>query len=168
MNNNIRTLVLNSTFRPLSVVNPKRCISLLMRDKVTSLVDSSIKFHSEKDSFPIPKVVVLKYYVKAPYARRIALNKDNIFIRDNYICQYCSSSAESIDHIVPKSRGGEHEWKNIVACCKTCNLKKADKLLHETHLTLLKNPKLPSDNFWIKAILSSSPDPAWKKYLMTA
>ncbi len=168
MNNNIRTLVLNSTFRPLSVINPKRCISLLMRDKVMPLVDSSIKLHSEKDSFLIPKVVILKYYVKAPYSRRIALNKDNIFIRDNYICQYCSSSAESIDHIVPKSRGGEHEWKNIVACCKTCNLNKADKLLHETQLTLLKNPMLPSDNFWIKAILNSSPDPAWKKYLMTA
>ena len=168
MNNNIQTLVLNSTFRPLSVVHPKRCISLLIRDKVMPIVDSSIIFHSEKDSFHIPKVVILKYYVKAPYGRRIALNKENIFIRDNYICQYCSSNAESIDHIVPKSRGGLHEWNNIVACCKMCNLKKADKLLHETHLSLLKIPRLPSENFWIKAILNSSPDPAWKKYLMTA
>ena len=168
MNHNIRTLVLNSTFRPLSIVNPNRCISLLIRSKLTSVVDSSMEFRSEKESFLIPKVAILTYYVKAPYARRIALNKENVFIRDNYICQYCSSSAESIDHIIPKSKGGGHDWGNIVACCKTCNLKKADKLLHEINLSLIKNPRLPNDNFWIKALLNSSPDPSWEKYLLTA
>jgi len=168
MNHSIETLVLNSTFRPLSIVSPQRCVSLLIRKKLTSIVDSNIEIRSEKESFLVPKVAILTYYVKAPYARRISLNKDNIFIRDNFTCQYCSSRAESLDHIIPRSKGGAHEWGNIVACCKTCNLKKADKLLHDTHLSLIKNPRLPNDNFWIKAILNSSPDPSWEKYLLTA
>ncbi len=139
-----------------------------MRKKVISLVDSNMEFNSEKTSFMIPKVAILKYYVNAPYARRIALNKENVFIRDNYKCQYCGSPAESVDHIIPKSKGGSHEWSNIVACCRGCNLNKADNLLRDTPLSLKAKPKLPNDNFWIKAILNSSPDPSWEKYLLTA
>lgn len=139
-----------------------------MRNKVVSLVDSSIEFHSEKTTFLIPKVAILKYYVNAPYARRIALNKENVFIRDNYKCQYCGSQAESVDHIIPRSKGGLHQWANIVACCRGCNLTKADKLLRDTNLSLISKPELPNDNFWIKAILNSSPDPSWEKYLLTA
>ena len=111
---------------------------------------------------------MLTYFVKAPYSRRVALNRENIFIRDFYTCQYCGKNAESIDHIKPKSKGGDHEWSNVVACCKKCNLIKADKLLHETYLTLKKSPSSPKGNFWIQTIVGKNPDPSWEEYLISA
>ena len=110
----------------------------------------------------------MNYYVKAPYARRVALNRENIFIRDKYICQYCGNQAESIDHIIPKSKGGQHEWQNVVACCKKCNLIKADKYLNQTILKLVQEPLKPEGNFWIKTIIGSNPDPEWKEFLISA
>ena len=98
----------------------------------------------------------------------MALNRSNIFIRDFNTCQYCGNNAESIDHIIPKSKGGQHEWSNVVACCKKCNLVKADKLLNQTILKLKNFPTKPEGNFWIKTIIGSNPDPEWKEYLISA
>ena len=147
--NSHRTLILNSTFQPLSIASAKRSVALLLSKKKNVL----------KESLPIRK---------APYARRVALNRSNIFIRDFNTCQYCGSSAESIDHIIPKSKGGENVWSNVVACCKRCNLIKADKLLSQTILKLKNFPIKPEGNFWIKTIIGSNPDPEWKEYLISA
>ena len=163
-----RTLILNSTFQPLSVVSFKRAVSLLHNNKINAIKNSEILLRSEKAEFFIPKVGILTYFVKAPFARRVALNRENIFIRDISTCQYCGKTAESVDHIVPRSKGGLHEWSNVVACCKKCNLIKADKLLHETHLNLRKAPGNPKGNFWIKTIVGTNPDPSWEKYLISA
>ena len=164
--NTHKTLILNSTFQPLSLATPKRALALLFDKKINVLKESDIILRSVERSIAIPKVAVLTYYVKAPYARRVALNRENIFIRDSYACQYCSNDAESIDHIIPKSKGGSHEWSNVVACCKKCNLLKADKLLGKTSLHLLKTPSIPGGNFWIKTIIGNNPDPDWKEYLV--
>ena len=163
-----RTLILNSTFQPLSVISFKRAISLMHNNKINIIKNSEIILRSEKEEFFIPKVGILTYFVKAPFARRVALNRENIFIRDYFTCQYCGKAAESIDHIVPRSKGGLHEWSNVVACYKKCNLIKADKLLHQTHLNLKKAPGNPKDNSWIKTIVGSNPDPSWKEYLISA
>ena len=163
-----RTLILNSTFQPLSVVSYKRAISLIHNNKINVIKNSELLLHSEKEKYFIPKVGILTYFVKAPFARRVALNRENIFIRDFYTCQYCGKSAESVDHIVPRSKGGLHEWSNVVACCKKCNLIKADKLLHQTHLNIKMLPSSPKGNFWIKTIVGSNPDPSWKEYLISA
>ena len=136
--------------------------------KINVIKTSNLELRSESSTIKIPKVAALNYYVKAPYARRVALNRENIFIRDHNICQYCGVQAESIDHIIPKSKGGKHEWQNVVACCKKCNLIKADKLLHQTHLKIKNLPSNPKDNFWIKTIVGSNPDPSWKEYLISA
>ena len=163
-----RTLILNSTFQPLSVVSYKRAISLIHNKKINVIKNSELLLHSEKKDYFIPKVGILTYFVKAPFARRVALNRENIFIRDFYTCQYCGKSAESVDHIVPRSKGGLHEWSNVVACCKKCNLIKADKLLHQTQLNIKKLPTNPKGNFWIKTIVGSNPDPSWEEYLISA
>ena len=163
-----RTLILNSTYQPLSVVPFNRAISLLINKKINSINDSEIIFKSENERIALPNVALLNYFVNAPYSRRVALNKENIFIRDFYTCQYCGKSAESVDHIIPRSKGGLHEWSNVVACCKKCNLIKADKLLHQTHLNLKNPPSNPKDNFWIKTIVGSNPDPSWEEYLISA
>ena len=128
--NSHRTLILNSTFQPLSVASAKRSVALLLGKKINVIKTSKLEIRSENKIINIPKVALLTYYVKAPYARRVALNRSNIFIRDFNTCQYCGNNAESIDHIIPKSKGGQHEWSNVVACCKKCNLVKADKLLN--------------------------------------
>jgi 5-methylcytosine-specific restriction endonuclease McrA len=164
--NTHKTLILNSTFKPLSLATPKRALALLFSKKINVLKNSDIRLRSVEQSIAIPKVAVLTYYVKAPYARRVALNRENIFIRDSYLCQYCGDDAESIDHIMPKSKGGSHEWGNVVACCKRCNLLKADKLLGKTSLHLQKAPTIPGGNFWIKTIIGNNPDPEWKEYLI--
>ena len=163
-----RTLILNSTFQPLSVVSFKRAISLMHNKKINAIKNYEIILRSEKEEFFVPKVGILTYFVKATFARRVALNRENIFIRDFFSCQYCGKSAESVDHIVPRSKGGLHEWSNVVACCKKCNLIKADKLLHQTHLNLKNLPSNPKGNFWIKTIVGSNPDPSWKEYLISA
>jgi len=163
-----RTLILNSTFQPLSVASAKRSVSLLLANKINVIKESNLEIHSENEVIKIPKVALLTYYVKAPFARRVALNRSNIFIRDFFTCQYCGNSAESIDHIIPKSKGGKHEWLNVVACCKKCNLVKADKLLNQTILKLKNFPIKPEGNFWIKTIIGPNPDPEWKEYLISA
>ena len=164
--NKHKTLILNSTFQPLSLATPQRALALLFSKKINVLKESKIKIRSIEQSFYIPKVAALTYFVKAPYARRVALNRENIFIRDSYICQYCGEVAESIDHIKPKSKGGLHEWSNVVACCKKCNLLKADKLLSKSNLNLKTLPGVPEGNFWIKTIIGNNPDPDWKEYLI--
>ena len=161
-----KTLILNSTFQPLSLATPKRALALLFSKKINVLKESDIELRSIEQTIAIPKVAVLTYYVRAPYARRVALNRENIFIRDSFSCQYCGEDAESIDHIMPKSKGGSHEWSNVVACCKKCNLLKADKLLSKTSLNLKKIPSIPEGNFWIKTIIGNNPDPDWKEYLV--
>ena len=166
--NSHRTLILNSTFQPLSVASAKRSISLLLAKKINVIKESKYEIRSENKIIKIPKVALLTYYVKAPYSRRVALNRSNIFIRDFYTCQYCGNNAESIDHVIPKSKGGEHEWSNVVACCKKCNLTKADKLLNQSILKLKKFPIKPEGNFWIKTIIGSNPDPEWNEYLIPA
>ncbi len=166
--NSHRTLILNSTFQPLSVASAKRSISLLLAKKINVIKESKFEIRSENKIIKIPKVALLTYYVKAPYSRRVALNRSNIFIRDFYTCQYCGNNAESIDHVIPKSKGGEHEWSNVVACCKKCNLTKADKLLNQSILKLKKFPIKPEGNFWIKTIIGSNPDPEWNEYLIPA
>jgi 5-methylcytosine-specific restriction endonuclease McrA len=161
-----KTLILNSTFQPLSLATPKRALALLFSKKINVLKESDVELRSIEQTIAIPKVAVLTYYVRAPYARRVALNRENIFIRDSFSCQYCGEDAESIDHIMPKSKGGSHEWSNVVACCKKCNLLKADKLLSKTSLNLKKIPSIPEGNFWIKTIIGNNPDPDWKEYLV--
>ena len=166
--NSHRTLILNSTFQPLSIASAKRSIALLLNKKINVIKESKIQIRSENKILYIPKVALLTYYVKAPYARRVALNRSNIFIRDFNTCQYCGKKAESIDHIIPKSKGGKHEWSNVVACCKKCNLIKADKLLNQTILKLNNFPVKPEGNFWIKTIIGSNPEPEWREYLISA
>ena len=128
MNNfeNHRTLILNATYQPLSIASAKRSISLLLSNKINVIKNSNFEIRSESSTITIPKVAALNYYVKAPYARRVALNRENIFIRDKYICQYCGNQAESIDHIIPKQKGGKDSWENLIIACSPCNSRKGE------------------------------------------
>ena len=119
---------------------------------------------AERAAFPEPSVVRLCHYVKVPYVARVALNRRAVFARDGHRCQYCGAAAENIDHVIPRSRGGEHVWENVVASCRPCNAAKEDRLLSETHLKLRRQPFAPKETIWI-VVAVGTVDPAWAPYL---
>ena len=139
-----RSLVLNATFEPLCVVPARRALVLVIGDKAETIETTGHVVRSERHEFLEPSVVRLRRFVRVPYPRRRALNRRAVFLRDDHTCQYCGSAAESIDHVVPRSRGGEHIWENVVAACKACNSAKRDRLLHETSMRLAAPPMPPT------------------------
>ncbi len=161
-----RALVLNATYEPLSVVSSRRATVLLLSDKAVLVSPSGTQFHSEHLVIDVPSVVRLRHYVKVPFRRRAALNRRSVFARDGHRCQYCDGPAESIDHIIPRAKGGQHVWENVVAACRSCNLHKRDRLLHETSMTLLSTPTVPRGFSWISVVVGSVPSD-WLEFLGT-
>jgi 5-methylcytosine-specific restriction endonuclease McrA len=162
-----RSLVLNASYEPLCVVSCRRAVVLVLDDKADIVHDTGEAMHSERLAVPIPSVIRLRYFVKVPYHRRAALNRRAVFARDGHLCQYCGHAAESIDHIVPRSRGGEHVWENVVASCRPCNTHKRDRLLHETSMRLRRRPAVPRELTWIVVAAGKVPD-HWAPYLRVA
>jgi 5-methylcytosine-specific restriction endonuclease McrA len=116
-----------------------------------------------------PSVIRLVHFVHLPYRKKLA-SKNNILIRDRYVCQYCGKTLKSheitLDHIVPKSRGGESNWENLAACCPHCNVRKGSRLPEEAGLTLIKDPRKGSAYHFIHLLRHyGSVDEKWKKYL---
>jgi 5-methylcytosine-specific restriction endonuclease McrA len=159
-----RALVLNASFEPLCVVPSRRALILVMADKAEMLSSTDRVYHAERVSFPEPSVVRLTYFVKVPYQTRIALNRKAIFARDDHVCQYCGAAAENIDHVIPRSKGGTHTWDNVVAACRPCNMRKEDRLLHETGLILRKKPQAPRERLWI-LVATGSVRKDWEPYI---
>ena len=157
-------LVLNATFEPLAVVPVRRAICLMLANKVELLHASGRLVRSERLALAEPSVVRLSRYVKVPYARHRSPNRHGIFIRDSHCCQYCGGRAETVDHVVPRSRGGCHAWENVVAACRRCNANKRDRLLPETSMRLRRPPGPPPPGSWIE-IASGSMPVAWLQYL---
>src|SRR5213596_147450 len=133
-------LVLNATYEPLSVVPSRRAACLVLADKADIIEDDGTELHAASISVPNPLVIRLRYLVKVPYHRRTALSRRAVFARDGHRCQYCGDRADSIDHVVPRSRGGEHVWDNVVAACRPCNLLKRDRSPEEAGMRLSRRP----------------------------
>lgn len=156
--------MLNASFEPLGVVSGRRAVVLVLAEKAELLHESGAVWHAERLVVPVPSVIRLRTYVTVPYQRRAALNRRSVFLRDGGRCQYCSRRAESIDHVVPRSRGGTHSWDNVVAACRRCNTAKRDRLLEETTMRLHSRPQAPRPGSWIAFALSEVPA-AWADYL---
>ena len=158
-------LVLNATYEPLSVVSARRACTLVLSEKADTMHATADYMRSERISLQIPSVVRLRYFVKMPFGRRSALSRRGVFARDEHRCQYCGACAESLDHVMPKSRGGEHTWDNVVAACRRCNTKKRDHLLHDTNLRLQSVPTEPPHGAWVTMLVPDVPS-AWEPYLV--
>jgi len=159
-----KALVLNATYEPLCVVPVRRAVVLVLKDKAEVLHAGDRDLHSERTVMPVPSVIRLTYFVKVPYRTRAALNRRAVFARDDNRCQYCGTTAENIDHVVPRSRGGEHVWENVVAACRPCNSRKEDRSVHEAGLVLRRRPAAPKELTWV-IVAVGSVHPQWEPYL---
>tara|TARA_B100001287_G_C22680870_1_gene530288 strand:+ start:2077 stop:2592 length:516 start_codon:yes stop_codon:yes gene_type:complete len=162
---NRKVLVLNQSYEPLMVINAKRAIVLIIKEKVKMLEKYSENIRSVQNSFDLPSVIRLNFYVHLKY-KDIVLNRRNILKRDDYRCQYCAKQATplTIDHIVPKNKGGKDSWENLVAACSKCNTRKGDTLLKHMDMKLLKKPRKPSKLFQLQTYVNKKQD-NWKQYL---
>jgi 5-methylcytosine-specific restriction endonuclease McrA len=162
-----RALVLNATFEPLCVVSDRRAVVLVLCETAEMLHASDAVMRSAHLVVAVPSVVRLRRYVRVPYRWRTPLNRRAVFARDGHRCQYCGAPAESIDHVVPRSRGGRHTWDNVVAACRPCNVRKRDRLLEETSMRLLRQPTEPTGPSWLTLAVGSVPE-TWTPYLQLA
>jgi len=163
----MKTLILNLDYSPLSVMCSKRALVLSIRNprvKVLEYYDEV--FVSEKDFFQVPSVVLYEKYVKI--TKRKIFSKKHILQRDKWSCQYCGVDLNklnaSVDHVIPvsffSSRHEANTWENVVACCKKCNYKKANRKPEQAGMKLLKKPKQPRN-----LILTCAKPDCWGKYI---
>lgn len=162
-----RVLILNASFEPLHVCSVKRAVGLLMHDVAERVEDAATVLRTPSSVFAVPSVVRLKRYIKRPQRHRVAFNRRNVFRRDDHACQYCGrrSNDLTLDHVMPRSRGGPTGWENVVACCRACNAKKRDRTPDEARMQLGRKPFAPRFMFTSAYGLLSDIEPAWTKYL---
>jgi 5-methylcytosine-specific restriction endonuclease McrA len=140
---------------------------LVLADKADIVADDGSQFRAASLAVPSPSVIRLRYVVRVPYHRRTALSRRALFARDEHRCQYCGATADSIDHVLPRSRGGRHEWENVAAACRPCNLRKRDRTPDEAHMMLARAPRAPREMAWITVSVPSVPE-EWKPFLARA
>src|SRR5882757_8988115 len=122
-------------------------------------------FRSENLTITAPSVMRLSRYVRVPYRPTVPMTRAGVLRRDSRVCAYCGTRADTIDHVVPRSRGGSHSWENCVACCSTCNHRKGDKLLAELGWVLRRTPLPPTGQHWRLLSTVKELDPSWARYL---
>jgi 5-methylcytosine-specific restriction endonuclease McrA len=166
VNNNV--LVLNQNYEPLNVCNVRRAIILVIDGQAEVLEVYSSMICSPSREFASPAVIRLVYLIRRPRPR-VKLTRREVFIRDDYTCQYCGKQGGdlTIDHVVPRSRGGTHAWDNLVSACKPCNHRKGGKSLGEARMSLKRSPGEPSAGayYTIERRLESDVHEAWQKFL---
>lgn len=143
-----RTLVLNAGYEPLHLVSWQRAIVLLFTSKAEIVSEYSGAVRTISSTYALPSVIRLKSYVRI--VRKFGwtnCTRKNVLVRDRYTCQYCGTYQKpatiTIDHVIPKSKGGLDNWDNLVAACKKCNHKKGNKVLKDSGLKLLRKPRRP-------------------------
>jgi 5-methylcytosine-specific restriction endonuclease McrA len=157
-----RALVLNGSHQPLAVVTARRAVVLVLKEKAEVVVSNGLVFHAETFQMEAPSVVRLRYFVKVPFRAQAPLTRRAVFARDDWKCQYCASPAENLDHVVPRSKGGEHTWENVVAACRRCNSKKENRMAEDAGLRLARRPFAPSDGFRLSL---GRLEPEWEPFL---
>lgn len=173
MNNNQilheNVLVLNATYEPINLCNVKRAIILVFKGTAVVLEKNHHKLSSAKKSFDVPSVIRLSKYIQIPF-KKVELTRKNILIRDKNTCQYCGDIFPAleltIDHIIPKAKGGQTRWDNVVACCKVCNNKKGKMSSWEAGMPLIKKPSVPNYIYFLHIIrYFGNNHQEWMKYL---
>lgn len=162
-------LVLNASYEPINVCAARRAIVLVLKGVAIAEEENGHFLHSSRLRIRVPSVIRLLEYRRIPHQSR-ALSRKNILLRDRNACQYCGevlpSSELTLDHVVPRSRGGLSTWENLVACCHHCNRRKGNRLPGEASMRLLREPRaynLHTSRHLIR--LMGNSDAKWRKYL---
>jgi 5-methylcytosine-specific restriction endonuclease McrA len=163
---NLPVLVLNQNYEPLNICRARRAVVLVYRGKAEMLEDGAGFIHSVCQILSVPSVIRLAYMIKRPRPKR-KLTRLEVFNRDQYICQYCGKESRqlTLDHVIPRYRGGEHTWENVVSACIPCNRHKAGRTPEQAGMRLIRRPSPPRDKlpFYIPLQLKSQLQ--WQKYL---
>ena len=159
-------LVLNQNYEPLNVCRVRRAMVLLFRGKAEVLENGRGNIHSIRGIFDVPSVIRLVYFIKRPRHQR-KMTKMEIFNRDKFTCQYCGHQSRelTLDHVVPRRRGGKHCWENVVSACIPCNRRKAGQTPDEADMPLLHQPRPPRDDGFHVPYNYIRVYTEWQKYL---
>jgi 5-methylcytosine-specific restriction endonuclease McrA len=163
---NGRVLVLNATFEPINVCSVRRAAVLLLKDKAEMLEHAAWELRSEHTAIPRPVVIRLVTFVKVPRdTHRRKITRRAVFARDGWTCQYCGSRSNlTVDHVIPRSKGGASSWENIVASCAPCNRRKGDHLPERANMHPRRQPTAPSPHVFIHVASPTIPA-AWRQWL---
>ena len=164
---NLPVLVLNQSYEPLTVCRARRAVVLIFQGKAEMLENGVGFIHSVNDTFPLPSVIRLACLIKRP-RRGIKLTRFEIFNRDRYTCQYCGKQTRqlTLDHVIPRYRGGQHTWENVVSACVPCNRRKAGRTPQEAGMKLIRLPSRPSgSSFFHIPYHYLQTQNEWQKYL---
>jgi len=171
----VAVLLLNASFEPLSVVTGRRALTLLLRERAEPVTEEVVQvLHSVSEARPIPAIIRLRRYVNVP-RRRARWSRRGVLRRDGYRCIYCGVRAGevrsgrvltkadfTVDHIIPRSRGGKNTWGNTACACAACNRRKGNRTPHEAGMKLLWEPKTPRVDY---LVLWGDIPASWKVYL---
>ena len=160
-----KVLLLNQNYEPMTVVSAKKAIILLYLQKVEMIEKRDQLVRSQYVALPLPSVIRLTCYVRVP-RKRVELNRGNLLRRDSHRCQYCGirQGPLTLDHVIPRVRGGDESWENLVCACVKCNNKKGSRTPEEASMPLLKKPKRPNFLFFMQYFIGISEE-SWKPYL---
>jgi len=162
-----RVLVLNASYEPLNVCTVRRAVVLVLKDKAELVEKSERAVRSESVTLPHPVVIRLVSYVRVPRDKhRRRITRRAVFARDSWTCQYCGTSSHlTVDHVIPRSRGGGSEWENIVTSCAPCNRRKGNRTPVETGMHPRRSPRAPGPTIFITVAAPVIPS-AWRQYLI--
>ncbi len=161
-----RVLVLNATYEPINVCTVRRAAILMLKQKAEMIDRSSGELRSEHCILPRPVVIRLRVYANVPRdSSKRKITRRAVFARDGWACQYCGkSSALTVDHVIPRSKGGSSSWENIVASCAPCNRRKADRLPAQVNMHPRRPPRIPGPYVFITVAAQRIPA-AWQQWL---
>jgi 5-methylcytosine-specific restriction endonuclease McrA len=160
-------LVLNTDYQPLNVCNVRRAVVLLEKEKAMTVELDGAVIRSERRALRAPSVIRLAYHVKRPRPV-VKLTRREILARDDHRCQYCGKHGPdlTIDHVIPRHRGGQHTWDNVVTACKSCNHRKGGRTAAEAHMPMLRAPfRPPSTPRYLFSSYIRSGERTWLKFL---
>lgn len=159
-------LVLNFTYEALNVTTFQRAVKLIFAGKAEMLHGRERILASPTYEMRMPSIIRMLYYIRRPM-QKVALTKKNVLIRDDHMCQYCGARGDrmmTVDHVIPKSRGGESTWENLVCACMRCNNRKNNRMPREANMSLQRKPRQPKYIPWIQIRRNTLPD-EWGKFL---
>ncbi len=159
-------LVLNQNYEPLNVCNVRRALVLVLRGKAEIIENASKAIHSATHTFALPSVIRLVQMVRRP-RQKVRLSRKEVFARDGWVCVYCGRATRdlTLDHVMPRHRGGGHTWENLVAACKPCNHKKAGRTPDEAHMDMRREPAPPRVSVYYQFFQYLGSQEEWRKFV---